>query len=43
MDSNESKGWVPRHKDTPTIDHAKVHSVSEARDYTRLITSPSKA
>src|SRR5215204_6868279 len=30
MDSNESKGWVHRHKDTPTIDHAKVYSVSEA-------------
>jgi replicative DNA helicase Mcm len=30
MDSNESKGWVPRHKDTPTIYYAKVYSVSEA-------------
>ena len=30
MDSNENKGWIPRHKDPPTIDHTKIYSVSEA-------------
>src|SRR5215207_10631164 len=30
MDSNENKGWVPRHKDPRAIDHTKIYSVSEA-------------
>src|SRR5688500_11252003 len=28
--SNEDKGWIPRHKDPPTIDPSKIYSVSEA-------------
>lgn len=28
--SNEDKGWIPRHKDNPVIDPAKIYSVSEA-------------
>src|SRR5688500_574634 len=28
--SDEDKGWIPRHKDPPTIDPNKIYSVSEA-------------
>jgi DNA replicative helicase MCM subunit Mcm2 (Cdc46/Mcm family) len=28
--NNKDKGWIPRHKDPPTTDTAKIYSVSEA-------------